>query len=412
MNERAAPTLSGLLAPTSVSEFTERYWERGWLHVAHPARSGYRGLIDLADLDRLVAFHRHPTIPPFSLAENGPVRPQAASSGVRDAAEALRARQTIFVGALHERWDPAARLCSALAAELRHPVGATLVVSPAGVQGLQAHFDAADVFVLQLEGEKVWRIGPPERPLPLPGDPLAADAALSETASEVRLGAGDLLYVPRGFPHLAFTETHSHSAHLSIYIETVRWKQAVARALDLAAERSVELRRGLPPGALATPDAQTLAQELHAHIEAVLDELDPAEVLTRLGGDLIREMPVLPDRDLAGAVTAPEITPHSEVARRDGAVCVVRETSAQAAIDFPGASVAAPAHLAPALRYVAAHARFTVADVPGLSDSSKVVLVRRLVKEGLLGVVERRDGERGRDGRPADEYDQTREVRV
>lgn len=40
-------------------------------------------------------------------------------------------------------------------------------VSPAGAQGLKAHYDDHDVFVLQLAGSKTWVIGPPQHP-PLP----------------------------------------------------------------------------------------------------------------------------------------------------------------------------------------------------------------------------------------------------
>jgi len=49
--------------------------------------------------------------------------------------------------------------------------------------------------------------------------------------------------------------------------------------------------------------------------------------------------------------------------------------------------VEAPARVAPQLLFVAGHEAFTIADLPGpLDDKGKVVLVRRLVREGILTV--------------------------
>jgi hypothetical protein len=393
-----------------VDEFAERFWERDWVHVSDAGRPGYPGLLDLAKLDELVAFHRHPTIPPFSLAENGPIEPQTAAVTPRDAATALRAGKTIFVGAVHERWAPAARMCSKLTAELRHPVGCTLVVSPPGAQGLRSHFDAADVLVLQLAGRKTWRIGRPQRELPLQGDPLAASAELADDTVDVEVAESDLLYVPRGFPHIAVTPADSHSVHLSVYVDAVRWKDVLSKALDVAAERAVDLREGVPLQALAAPGEPLLADALMARAEQLVASMDAREVLAKVAEDVVRQMPALPDGELIAAAAGDALTPSSLVRRRDGAVCMVREGADHAAIDFPSASVAGPPFIAPALRHAAANTSFRVSDLPGdFSDDSKVVLVRRLVREGLLTQVVEGDGGASDDSRPLAGQAATRE---
>ncbi|MCC2111929.1 MAG: hypothetical protein KDJ16_07840, partial [Hyphomicrobiales bacterium] len=53
-----------------------------------------------------------------------------------------------------------------------------------------------------------------------------------------------------------------------------------------------------------------------------------------------------------------------------------------------GKEVSLPAHAAAAVRYALETDRFRVADLPGtLDDAGKLVLARRLVREGLLRII-------------------------
>jgi len=80
-----------------------------------------------------------------------------------------------------------------------------------GVQAFQTHFDLHDVFAVQAEGEKTWRIyesraDTPVAPVP-PGDEW--EKWLTETRGkllfEAHMKPGDILYLPRGQYHDALT---------------------------------------------------------------------------------------------------------------------------------------------------------------------------------------------------------------
>jgi bifunctional lysine-specific demethylase and histidyl-hydroxylase NO66 len=80
-----------------------------------------------------------------------------------------------------------------------------------GVQAFQTHFDLHDVFAVQAEGEKTWRVyesraDAPVAPVP-PGDEW--EKWLIETRGkllfEAHLKPGDILYLPRGQYHDALT---------------------------------------------------------------------------------------------------------------------------------------------------------------------------------------------------------------
>ena len=74
--------------------------------------------------------------------------------------------------------------------------------------------------------------------------------------------------------------------------------------------------------------------------------------------------------------------------RHPQALCRVVEEGPGVAIEFPGNRVSGPHRIATALHFVAGTQRFAVRELPGeLNAEAKVVLARRLLREGLLRVV-------------------------
>ncbi|MEU9192888.1 JmjC domain-containing protein [Streptomyces hundungensis] len=182
-----------------------------------------------------------------------------------------------------DRWNASAGALTALVSQdLRRATEAFCVATMAGHRGPAEHRDDADVLVVQLAGRKEWTVyavppegprqpGPVPRPsepaldavprrpgsMPRPGEP-ALDAVArqpgpmpgpGEPALDTVIGAGDVLYVPRGAPHTA-TGDEGLSVHLTLTI------------------RREELRRGLTRPARA--DLMTAAQLLDTTRELIL----------------------------------------------------------------------------------------------------------------------------------------------
>jgi hypothetical protein len=83
--------------------------------------------------------------------------------------------------------------------------------------------------------------------------------------------------------------------------------------------------------------------------------------------------------------------------RRQGVECAVQRRERTAAILTAWNEVTGPPAIAPALEFVRDHQRFRVADLPGLRDAaSRVVLARRLVREGFLRVAAAPQGDAAR----------------
>ena len=129
--------------------------------------------------------------------------------------------------------------------------GASAYLTPAGkAQGLEPHHDDCEVFVLQTEGSKVWRLHL-DKSAHLPdyyAKNLCADRLQSPV--EVTLHSGDLLYLPRGIIHEAQT-TDEFSTHVTISVyQHYSYKTLLNKLLPKLTsnlfKQSEEMRAGLP----------------------------------------------------------------------------------------------------------------------------------------------------------------------
>jgi len=103
-------------------------------------------------------------------------------------------------------------------------------LTPAGLQGFAPHYDPVDLFIIQLEGTKYWRLwSPPEH--------RRGDVAhfkleeLGEPLFEVTMEPGDVLYLPYNTPHVAAAENEV-SLHLSVMVRPRLWSEMLTRVVE------------------------------------------------------------------------------------------------------------------------------------------------------------------------------------
>ena len=113
--------------------------------------------------------------------------------------------------------------------------GCNVYVTPKQSQGFAPHHDDIDAFVVQLEGEKRWRVYEP-----FPDDARPRTSSRNFTQDEVAtlrvvfddvLREGDVLYLPRGFVHQAECSATTHSVHATV---SSNQSNAPADALEIA----------------------------------------------------------------------------------------------------------------------------------------------------------------------------------
>lgn len=384
----------------SVGEFAAHHWGQAPLLQSG---AGFTDLLNLADVDELLT-DRGLRTPFIRLARNGSLLPASEFTGggglgaeiadqVRDdgLAAQLAAGATVVLQGLHRIWPPLRDFCFDLAADLGCAVQANAYLTPAGNTGFAAHYDTHDVFVLQVAGHKHWRVHEPVYPDPLERQAWGGHAdevrasAVGPPAIDHTLAPGDLLYLPRGWLHAA-TAQSGMSLHITLGLRRPTRYAIVEALLGLAADYPA-LRAGMPLGTDLT-DPQQLAPHLAATIEALGRWLAAAEaepVARRLRDSLWPASRPAPIRPVAHATAIAALTGRHTVQRRPGVRLTMVEAADRVTIEMADRLIRFPASCAPALRQLVSGAPQLVAELPGLDqDADRLVLVRRLMKEGVV----------------------------
>lgn len=376
--------LGRAIAPVTAERFLADNWEAKPLLVQRDEAGRYDDLLSTADVERLVTSPglRHPgfrlvradgTPPVSSFTETIPWRP----GGFTGAADVPRVMEewergsTIVLQGLHHTWPPVAAYARSLEASLGHGVQCNAYYTPRGSQGLAVHHDTHDVFVLQVAGEKRWLVYDPVWELPLKHQRYTkAMGEVGEPVLDVVLHAGDTLYLPRGWMHEALTSDHD-SLHLTVGVTVTTWIDAFKAALE-ECESEPAFRRA-PAGS---------AEEL---VELLAARLAPEAVERRQRERFLdSRRPVLAGQ-LSQLRALETLTLDSRLERRPTVIAQAEGST----LRFEGKHLRFPAHVADDLEFLVATAgAFTARDLPGTLDGSgRLVLVRRLVREGFLRLV-------------------------
>ena len=385
-----------------VRGFLDHHWTRAPLHRPGADASAFADLFSLDDVDRFVA-ESSPRLPTFRLVRDGkPLDPsrytrtaKVGGQSVSDMGdpgrifEEFRGGATIVFQGLHRSCPPLTRFCRSLELELSHAVQANAYVTPAGSRGLGVHYDTHDVFVLQLAGTKAWSIHEPVLADPLPSQPWkgTADDA-GEAIMSVELQAGDCLYVPRGFLHSARAQ-EAISAHLTIGIVTTTWYD-VMRELVAGIAEEPDFRRALPAGYAGDPATLAPAvDEALARLRKWLEGVDAdAVAATAARSFLSGRAPILAGQ-LHQLGMLDVLDDGSVLRRREGSVCLVEPAQGdRVTVVLGGKELRMPAALEPVMRRIAVSGPFRLGELgDALDGPSRLVLGRRLVREGLLEIV-------------------------
>jgi ribosomal protein L16 Arg81 hydroxylase len=304
---------------------------------------------------------------------------------------------TVVLQGLHRLWPPLIEFADQLAADLGHPTQVNAYITPPSSRGFSPHYDVHDVFVLQVAGEKHWRIHAPVLPDPLRTQPWqdraddVAAAAEGEPVIDAVLRPGDALYLPRGFIHSA-QALGAISAHLTVGVHSVTRWSAAESALDLVrglAAEDPQLRASFPLGLdLTDPDGvrDDVAAVL-AGLQDWLGRLDPDQVADRLRAQTwaqVRPEPVAP---LAQSTAAASLTDDAVLQVRRRLRCVLRDGPDDGVTLLAGRrSHSFPASVREALSTLLTAGELKVGDLPGLDPADRLTLARRLVTESIATV--------------------------
>ena len=399
------PALARAIA-VDPAKFAEAYWGRQPLLTRADELAGPDGFTDLLSPDAVdeLLSERGLRTPFLRVADKGTVLPASSYTGgggagaeigdqvIDDKVMRLYADgATLVLQGLHRIWPPLIDYARRLGEELRQPLQVNAYLTPAGNKGFATHYDTHDVFVLQVDGTKRWRIHEPVLPQPLErqawggrADEVGAVADGPATL-DVVLAPGDALYLPRGWLHSAQAQGE-RSLHLTFGVRALTRYAVVEELLQLAAEDQ-RLRATLPY-AMDVADPQAVAPELTATVSALREWLltaDPATIAARLRDRAWPAKRPAQVRPLAQLAFAEQLGPDDRITVREGLRWQLHEEGAdKVVLVLTGRTLRFPAYCAAAVRTALDGGVHRVGDLPQLDDDEdRLVLARRLLREAL-----------------------------
>ncbi len=284
MSDASVRELEKILKPCPAEEFLASSWGKAYRHVrGWPGK--FAELMPWPRLNEILHQHRldHPRL---RLVQDG--KPVPAASYIRQTGNArrkptiprllpaqltkhLRAGATLVLDAVDELHTPVERLAESLELVFREHVQINLYAGWQTSRGFDLHWDEHDVFILQVSGRKRWSVYGMTRPYPLAPDIEAAEKPSPDAPLwEATLEDGDLLYIPRGWWHVA-QPLAEPTLHLTVGIhnrtgmDLLRWLTERLRASEI-------FRRDLPR--LASDDDTRAAHlsQMRAELLAACDD--------------------------------------------------------------------------------------------------------------------------------------------
>jgi ribosomal protein L16 Arg81 hydroxylase len=267
--------LGEITAPIAPDTFLSDYWGRRAVLMRDPTRrldryfgwDALNAVLNSGDLaypgtivsreDRLVDVSEFTAAP-----DQRVIDPLAMMRLVRDGAS-FSVRNADAV------WPPLRALRTGLYDALFEAVHTNVYFSPASTQGFRCHYDLHEVFVLQIEGTKHWKVFAPTTDAPV--EPWRQEDVPREDVPpyvDCLLGPGDVLYVPRGHWHYAVAQD-THSLHITVGVKTRKgdalldWLAPELRSSEVWRRNIPVMGRGSADGAVPfTPAVQAWANEL------------------------------------------------------------------------------------------------------------------------------------------------------
>jgi len=399
------PALEFILAPRTSAEFFQRHFEKLPLHVERNDPAYFADVYSVTDVeDSLVVGAREPEN--FALVKAG--APEIAADDFTYERPSLRWRLT---GKGPRRWVDARkvvsyfadgytliikdaalfsarlqRFCNHLQRDLMAFAQPNVYFTPPAAQGFEVHHDTHDTLTAQIAGEKTWRVYEPIIQLPLESQPFHSGTKVEglKQLDEVRLRAGDTLYIPRGFPHEAKT-SETMSLHCTFALAPVRVTDVLDLALRIAGDQDVELRHALPPAVLAREDLATRLGEFFESRLTQTFETPRMQVAVDIAlNELFRLTRPNANGAFEQALHTFDIKPTTRVRIDETIPYVVRARGDGIELLIAGKVVAFPPICKPAFERLQRGPATAAEMDPALSAAHRDLLIKLLTLEGLL----------------------------
>jgi len=381
--------LALMIGAGAVADFFARHYEREALIAPHNDPRRFADLLSIDAIDARIANHdlRAGDIDLANAANPVDRQKYVGSDGLVDRGVIAREYQlgsTIILQQLHEADEALAAFTRRVEDVFSCHVQTNVYLTPPSAQGFRTHYDNHDVFVLQVEGKKHWRLYDVPVSAPYRGEGFSPKThPPGELKQEFTLEAGDCAYVPRGMMHDAQTAGDGPSLHITVGLIVKTWADLMLEAVSEVALAHPGFRQSLPPGfarngfdrAAARAHFGTLAKAVasDAQMESAFDLMVDNYIRARA-----------PDNRFAILDAPRAIAPTDRFALRDATPWRLADDGDNLLLIAPGGDLDCKPAERSAIERALSGAPFTQADLP---EGGEADLLQRLLAFGLVARV-------------------------
>ena len=391
-------SFSSLIEPIQPDEFFSDYWEKKPIHIKRSDVQFYNDLITLDNVQSTLSFGglRYPAI---QLSKNGAfLHPDVFCSDIRSGEivfggvpdlDKLHAEYksgaTLSLPGFNRAWKPLMTLAAAVEEYLNHAVHTNIYITPGNASGFTPHYDAHEVFILQISGTKHWRIFEP--PVNLPHHSQAFKPHMltpSLPIMELDLEPGDLLYLPRGFVHAA-NSLENASMHVTLGVTVYTYVELMTAWLQ-SSKNELAIRKALPPGFASRPELQTSVEsELYRLIEEFSKKIDSKQIVDGFFQRVREGYPGRSECRQEIELNVSVISPSTKIKTLALDQYTISEDGENIVLKFGDKAMVMSKRARPLLNEMCKRTSFQPSELPSdLKEDTKLTLIRHLYQEGFL----------------------------
>ena len=402
--------LNKTIDPVTPDELVEKYWEKDFLHLTRNNSDYYKSLFNISDVEDILATTA--SKPEFAVTvvdkSTGTVKTAEPRPTANAVMKSFREGSTIKIMDLG-RFNPNIKhLENDIRNYFNTDIAINMYLTPPNSQGFKYHYDRHDVFILQIEGSKDWKIYEP--PVKLPIEKVVGRGSLfklklpfddeyggfidlsGKKVNEIRIQSGDMFFIPRGFIHEAKTSGEL-SMHLTVGLYEITWYEALINTLAYTYPHNELLRKSLPPRfanrLLANDAVADEIDKMSKEISSIIPELITPERIKQAVDNLASRFVYASKPPVDGIITEnavlDDVTLDTEVRIRPELNCKTVLKDEQLYLLYSGKYLELPARTGEMLDYMMQKNRFKIGSIQTkLNDDSKLTLVKHLLKNGFL----------------------------
>lgn len=378
------------LDPVAHNEFFADYWEKQPLHVARSCVNPFDKLISVSAIERLLSTNEL-FYPSIQLSQAGQTIPASQYTDERNkivggrVVERYRRGDTIVMTHMHKLHAELMDLCRSVQRSFMMRCQTNVYLSPAGNQGFNPHFDTHDVFILQVSGSKTFKFYSGGSSLPTSADSFNSEVhKIGSLTESILLGAGDTLYIPRGFTHDAVASNDEPSLHVTLGVYPILMHELLQEIVHISSASDIDVRKSVPQTVwMSTESTASTVHQIKSILQKHLTEDVVSLALSRLRDSVALEATKNSNKSIQNAVdqsvhlcTVARVN-HDSILQleRTGDVLKLRTFGTFVEFDEPFSST---------VEWLVEQSTCNVDSVPGLDSEQRLALLEILCKNDII----------------------------